>query len=74
MDTKFAVIWFEGTDNYTLVDRKGRLVKMSEKEAIAAPSITGLLRTQADVEEAQDELRYAISLELLETLFGCDVD
>lgn len=74
MDTKYAVIWFEGTDNYTLVDRKGRLVKMSEKEAHAAPSILALLKTQTDVEEAQDGPKYAIQLELLETLFGCDVD
>ena len=60
MDTKYAVIWFEGSDNYTLVDRKGKLVKMSEKEAQAAPSIAGVLKTQADVEEASDDLKYEI--------------
>lgn len=73
MDTKYAVIWFEGADNYTLVDRKGRLVKMSEKDAASAPSISGLLKTQAQVEEAQDGPKYAITLDLLETLFGCDI-
>lgn len=73
MDTKYAVIWFEGTDNFTLVDRKGRLVKMVEKDAHAAPSISGLLKTQADVERAQDGPKYAITLELLESLFGCDI-
>lgn len=72
--TKYTVIWFEGADNYTLVDRKGRLIKMTEKEATEAPSIAGILRTQSDVEDAQDDLKYAISLELLEDLFGLDIE
>lgn len=74
MDTKFAVIWFEGADIFTLVDRKGKLVKLSEREAKAAPSITGVLKSQSDVELAVDDLKYAIYLDLLEDLFGCDVD
>ena len=74
MDTKYAIIWFEGHDKYTLVDRHGSLVTRTEKEVHQAPSIVGILRTQSDVEEAQDDLKYAISTDLLESLFGCDID
>jgi hypothetical protein len=73
MNTKYAVIWFEGHDNYTLVDKSGDFILMTEKEARKAPSISGILNTQSDVEEAQDDLKYAISTELLENLFGCDI-
>lgn len=73
MDT-YAVIWFEGPDTFTLVDRKGRLVKMTAKEVSNSETIVSTLKTQADVEEALDGLKYAITLDLLENLFGCDVE
>jgi hypothetical protein len=74
METRYAIIWFEGQDKYTLVDRHGSIVTRTEKEITHAPSIVSILRTQSDVEDAQDDLKYAISTELLENLFGCDVD
>lgn len=74
MDTKYAVIWFEGPDSYTLVDRSGKYVLMSENQASKAPSISAILRTEAEVEDATEDVKYAISVELLENLFGCVVN
>lgn len=71
MDTKtkvYALIWFEGENYYTLVDRNNKTVLLSEAEAEYDTS--GILRTEDDVENAQDDIRYAIDVTLLEDLFG----
>lgn len=74
MDTKtraYALIWFEGENYYTLVDQFNKTVLISEAEAYY--DTTGILKTEDDVENAADDVRYAISTDLLEDLFGWTV-
>lgn len=71
-NTKYAIIWFEGDSPYTMVDKKGKTVTLSKEAALEQSS--GLLHTQDDVDEAEDDLKYAITTTLLEDLFGWDVN
>lgn len=69
---KYAIIWFEGDSPYTMVDKKGKTVLLSKEAAMQQAS--GLLHTQDDVDEAEDDLKYAITTTLLEDLFGWDTN
>lgn len=69
---KYAIIWFEGDSPYTMVDKKGKTVLLSKEAAMQQAS--GLLHTQDDVDEAEDDLKYAITATLLEDLFGWDTN
>lgn len=71
MEEKYALIWFEGDEYYTLVDRHNKTVLIAAAEA--KESTAGILRTEDDVENALDDLRYAIPANLLQELFGWDV-
>lgn len=68
---EYAIIWFEDNDNFTLFNRKG-LVTLTREQALSSEDIAGILETEADVDDAQDDLRYAISLQLLDILYGYD--
>lgn len=69
---KYAIIWFEGEAPYTMVDKKGKTVVLTKDAALEQAS--GLLHTQDDVDEAEDDLKYAITTTLLEDLFGWNTD
>jgi len=72
MSTKnYALIWFEGEDTYTLVDRADKTVLLTEAEALN--DAVSFLRSEKDLDNAIDDVRYAISVELLEDLFGWEV-
>jgi len=64
----YALIWFEGDTPYLLADHKGKTVLFSEQDALS--HATSALKTQDDVDNAEDDLRYAIATELLEELYG----
>lgn len=70
---RYAIIWFEDNDNFTLFNRKG-LVVLTKEQVLSSDDIAGILESEADVDDAQDDLRYAISLELLDELYGYDTD
>lgn len=65
---KYALIWFEGDSPYTLVDKQGKTVLLTKEAALNQSS--GLLHSQDDVDAAEDDLRYAITTELLDELYG----
>lgn len=68
MAEKYALVWFEGDDPFTLVDHKGTTVLLDKEDALRQSS--GILLTQDDVDNAEDDLRYAITTDLLEDLYG----
>lgn len=68
--TEYAVIWFEGEETYTLVNSSNQTVILSRAEAYQ--DTAGVINTEDDLENAEDDLRYAISTDLLEDLFGWD--
>lgn len=65
---KYALIWFEGDNPYTLVDKQGKTVLLTKDAALNQSS--GLLHSQDDVDAAEDDLRYAITTDLLDELYG----
>lgn len=74
MNTKYIIIWFEGTDNYTLVDHSGHFKLLTRTEVARTPELYGILMTQEEVDDAQEDVKYAISTELFSEVFGVDVD
>lgn len=70
----FVPVWFSDGDVYTFSDQHGHPILYTEMEARQQPSISGILRTESDVENADDDIRYAIDATLLEELFGYDIN
>lgn len=70
MDTQadYAIVWFEGDDIFTLVDNEDKTIRLTETHAQTESFDT--LKSAKQVEDAQDDLRYAIHVDLLESLFG----
>lgn len=70
MDTlaNYAIVWFEGDDIFTLVDNDDKTIRLTEEHAKEESYAT--LRNEKDIEDAQDDLRYAIHVDLLESTFG----
>ena len=69
---RYAIIWFEGESTYRLVDKHSRTITLSYDEA--AQDAAGIIDTEDALERAEDDLRYAISTELLEDLYGWSGD
>lgn len=69
---RYAIIWFEGDNTFRLVDRQSKTITLSYEEA--SQDSAGIIDTEESLERAEDDLRYAISTELLEDLYGWSVD
>lgn len=69
---RYAIIWFEGESTFRLVDKNSRTITLSYAEA--AQDSAGLIETEEALERAEDDLRYAISTDLLEDLYGWSSD
>lgn len=67
-DREYAIVWFEGEDIYTLVDTNDKTVLLTESEALSEAA--QILRKTSDVEDAEEDLRYAIPAHMLNELFG----
>lgn len=65
---EYALIWFEGEDPFTMVNKEGKTVLLSKEEALR--QVSSLLENQDDVDKAEDDLRYGIASHLLEELYG----
>lgn len=74
--TQYAMIQFYDSNAYTKVDRSGKLILLSEEQAKAAPSIGSkrLLRTEGDIDDAENDVWYAIETNLLEAIYGITID
>lgn len=70
MSNIYVPIWFSEGDVYTFSDKDGNTIQYTEVEASRQPAISSLLKTESDVERADDDVRYAISASLLEELYG----
>lgn len=65
----YAILWFEGNDNmFTLVDEHDKTVLLTKPEALHEAA--RILSTEAEVQEAESGIRYAVPANLLDTLFG----
>lgn len=71
VSNEYAIIWFEGDIAYTLVDARNQTVIQS-RDAVARDT-AGIIDTEEQLEAAEDDLRYAISTELLSNFFGWEV-
>ena len=78
---KYAMIQFYESNAYTKVDRAGKIVTLTEEEALSAPSIgknqkktKKLLITESDIDDAENDVWYAIETNLLEAIYGITVD
>lgn len=67
-DVDYAIIWFEGDETYTLVDKNSKTLVFSYQQVLQDSA--GVLLTEDDIEGVEDDLRYAISVELLEDYLG----
>lgn len=65
---EYAIIWFEGDDAFTLVNSQNQTVVQTRAEV--SRDTAGVIDTEDQLDKAEDDLRYAISLTLLEDLFG----
>lgn len=70
--TRYAIIWFEGESTFRLVDNQSRTITLSYDEAMQDSA--GIIDTEDALERAEDDLRYAISTDLLEDLYGWSSD
>jgi hypothetical protein len=62
---KYCIVWFKGRKMYTLKHRNGEVKTFQEITVKQNPHVQGLLE---DVEQAEDGVRYYVSLELFEDL------
>lgn len=67
----YAIIWFEGETAFTLVDSQNKTV-VQPRDAVQRDT-AGVIDTEQQLEDAEDDLRYAISVDLLENFFGWEV-
>lgn len=67
----FAIVWFEDDDVFTLVDDDDKTVLLTYSEALDESS--SVLANEKEVDEAEKGIRYALPVELLDTLFGWTV-
>lgn len=69
-DNVYAIIWYEDDTIYRLVNTGGELKTFTRQQAETEASVAGFLNTEEDINSAEDDLRYAISLQLLEETYG----
>lgn len=70
---EYAIIWYEDDTIFRLVDTKGNLRVFTRQQAEEEASVSGFLETEDDINKAEDDLRYAISLQLLEDTYGFNI-
>lgn len=70
----FVPVWFSDGDVFTFTDKHGHTLSYTEIDARRQPAISAILRTEDDVERAEDDVRYAIDATLLEELFGYAIE
>lgn len=68
MDTFYAIIWFEDGSTFYMVDSSDNPVLLSKQEVLYDE--IPILRTRDDINDAEDDIRYAIPEDLLEEIFG----
>lgn len=69
----FIVVTFSGSDDVFVVtnDTDGTVVKR-EYDAVKN-SVHGVLSTEEEIEDAADDVRYAVPVELAREVFGWDL-
>ena len=70
-DPQYAILWFEGSDMFTLVDDNDKTILLAREAAQEESS--RLLHTEKEINEAEEGIRYAVPANLLDELFGWTV-
>ena len=65
---KYCIVWFKGRKIYTLKHRNGEIKQFQEITVKQNPIAIRELVDKEDVDNAQDGLKYYISLDLFEEL------
>jgi len=68
---EYAIIWFEGSGAFTLVDDNDKTVLLTLEQA--RNESADVLSNEKDVDDAEPGVRYAIPAQMLDTLFGWEV-
>lgn len=65
---EYAILWFEDNSIFTLVNEDNYTVRLTFTEA--QDESARILETEEDIDEADEGVRYAVPLYLLDELFG----
>lgn len=66
----YAIIWFEDESIYRLVDHQGHLKVFDIQQIDQENTVSEFIKTQDDIDNAEDSVRYAITIDLLEDTYG----
>lgn len=69
---QFIVVWFKGDDEiYAVTDSEGTVLK--REYAALKGDVHGVLSTEEEIEDAADDVRYAVPVELAREVFGWEL-
>lgn len=69
MNATYVVVQFIGSNTYTRADAHGNFILFSPEE-LHSHGISHILRTQTDIDNAQEDEWYAMETDLLESAYG----